>query len=102
METAIIVAIFVNLTVPFVVPNSPAIKPDEMIKTPNVMPPKTHNFTRSLDVLSRPYKAADVGIDPPSIDPNRAVYLLACESVRDTSLDMTCRSIQGIYVHIKN
>jgi len=78
METAVIVAIFVNLTVPFVVPSSPAIKPDEMTKTPNVMPPKMHNFTRSLDALSRPYKAADVGIEPPSIDPNRAVYLLAC------------------------
>jgi hypothetical protein len=79
METAVIVTIFVTLTVPFVVPSSPAIKPNEMTKTPNVMPPKTHNFTGSLDSLSRPYKAADVGIEPPSIEASKAVYLAACD-----------------------
>lgn len=82
METAVIVAIFVTLTVPFVVPSSPAIKPKETTKNPNVMPPKTHNFTKSLDSLSRPYKAADVGIEPPRIDPSKAINLVACDKCK--------------------
>lgn len=82
IEMATTVATFVYLTVPSVVPSSPAIKPDETTKTPNTILPKVNNFTRSVDAWRRPYRAADVGIEPPSREPNRAVYLVACDKCK--------------------